>query len=186
MSDTQSNNPLSRNYRNHKIDFNPDDLKFHVSGPEFEQYKEHYCTFPSYDEAKAKIDSEVSATEKITIQNIVFEEHIVDQKGQILTITRIDRRTGDIANIDTQYFFPNVPWLRTTIQRATELKKEFTELETQLSKYRIHKSRYHSRIDADDYPRRIKSLQDEITNKRELAEQNDPAKNSNVVILNQE
>lgn len=191
MSDTKTPEKIEtalliRTFRNHTITFDPHDMKFHVSGPEFEQYKDTYCTFSSFAEAQAKITAEVSEAEKLALQNIVFEQRVVDENGQIHTITRIDRRSGDVAGIDTRYLFPNVMWLRLSIQKANALKREYNALENTIFQYRISKSRYHARIDAEDYPRRIKSLADEITKKTELAQANDPANSSNVTVLKTE
>lgn len=74
-------NPLSRNYRGHKIEFSPSDLKFHVTGPEFDIYKAEYCIFPSFDEARVKVDHEVEGAEKLKAQNIKFKETVLDSNG---------------------------------------------------------------------------------------------------------
>lgn len=179
-------NQLVRTYRNHTITFDPSDMRFHVSGPEFEQYKEIYCTFPSFEDTKTRIDIEVNAAEKIALQNLQFEHRVVDEHGKIITITRIDRRSGDVSGVDTKYLFPNIMWLRLAIEKATALKQEYNALEDSITQYRIAKSRSYNRIDAEEYSRRIKSLQDEITKKTELAQANDPATSSNVVNLKSE
>jgi hypothetical protein len=172
---TDETNPLSRTYHNHKIEFHPSDLKFHVSGPEFEHFKESYCTFPSFDEARSQIDKLVDDAAKFKAQNSKFEARVCDEHGNLTTITGINRSTGRIQGVDTRYIYPDVEWVVTDLRRYDVLWTELKQIENRISPLRINTGQTSSRIAADDYPRRLEALSKSLNEKLELAKQQTPA-----------
>jgi hypothetical protein len=166
---------LHRDYKAHKIEFSPTDLKFHVSGPEFDMYKAEYCTFASFDEARAKIDTETEAAVRLKAKNLKFSETIVTEDGEVKTITGINRGTATISGIETRYVYPNVEWIIASVRRYRQLIKEQETIHETLRGLQIASSRGYGRIDASDYPEKLLSLSKMINEKRELALANPPA-----------
>lgn len=169
---TQTPEPSSifRTYLNHKIELTST-LEFRVSGPQFEHLKDHYCTFPSLNEAKIKIDDEVNAAIKIRAQNIKFKETILTETGEPKTITGISRVTGRLngTEINERYVFPNLPNIRELLVKKDKLSRELDTLDDRLRKFQIYIQRTHRRIDPHRYAEFIENLQTEINQKRELA-----------------
>lgn len=168
-------NPLARQYRGHEISVSLSDLKFHITGPEFDQYKAEFCTFNSFDEARAKIDTEVEGAQKLRAQNLKFRETVLDKFGIAHLILSINRGTGKITGLDGDYVYPNVTWVAEDLKRAREIRLELNTIENRISPLKIQISRGYGRIDVGDYPERLESLSRTINEKLELANQSIPA-----------
>lgn len=180
MSDEPSST-LSRDYRGHKITFAPSDLKFHVTGPDFDMYKPEFCTFDSFDFARIRIDTEVEAAQRLKAKNLKFEETVVTEDGEVKVITGINRGTAVIKDIETRYVYPNVEWVVKATQRLKQLNKEKEALEESLRSLRIPSSRGYGRINASDYADKLLSLSTSINEKRELALTSAPADTADVI-----
>jgi hypothetical protein len=161
---------LYRNYRGHKIELSSVDFKFHITGPDFEQYKAEYTTFPSFDEARARIDTEVDGNEKLRAKNLVFREIVLDETGQKVEITGINRATGDLK-VEGRYVYPSVGWVQTDLQRSFQLKKELKTIQVRLEPLRVTVSRSYSRISAEEYPEKIEQLKKALDENKAAAQQ---------------
>lgn len=166
-----SNNPLERNYRNHTIVFNPSNMMFDVSGPEFEAYKTEYCRFASYEEATVKIDSEIKKSNELRLKRIDFSVSILTEAGEPVTITDINRGNAEIRGVTGRYIYPNVPGLRAKLILLQRLRKEMNELSDLLEPLRIATSRGYGRIDQEDYPHKLLQLKTVIDEKTKLAQE---------------
>lgn len=164
--ESKTSNLVSRTYRGHTIEFHPPDLRFHVLGPEF---KSKSLSFPSFDEARAKVDIEVDSTERVRAKNIKFSETILTEDGERQEITAIDRRDAILKGVSGKYVYPNLDVVASVLARKSELQKELNKLNRFLETIHIATVRGYSRIDPEDYPKKIKALQTEINEKTELA-----------------
>ena len=160
---TDETSTLSRNYRQHKIEFSPADLKFHVTGPEFEKLKETCCIFPSFDEAKISIDKAADA------KNFKFNATVIDEDGSQQTITGISRTTGSIVGATGRSVYPNLDWIATDLQRRTQIQEEMNQIDKKLHGLDVSIQRAYGRIDADEYPRKLDALTISLNEKLELA-----------------
>jgi hypothetical protein len=173
MSDNTDNTititNLTREYNNHTITLSPNDLKFHVSGPEFEKLKPEYCTFPSFEDARAKIDTDVQAAQRLAAKNIKFNSSLLSEEGEIILITGINRNTSMINNDLGRSLYPNVSWLQNDLLRKKEIKKELNQIEERISKFAISNQRGYGRMSADEYPLKLVKLQETINEQTERA-----------------
>lgn len=176
MSDKEST-PLYREYRRHKIEFSLSDLKFHVTGPEFEKLKTEYCIFPSFDEARVRIDKEADDSLRMKAKNLQFDETVLTENGDEATITKINRNDGNINGIEGHFIYPNIPWVAAALKRKIALRAELNEIESRISDLNISISRSYGRISADEYLKKVEYLLEAISKKREQALQNVPANN---------
>lgn len=167
MAETETKDPNIREYHNHKIHLNEQNWEFTVTGPEFDN--QEYCiAFDSYKAARVEIDKRVSDTTRLKARNIKLNLILLDEKGETVNVTRINRRTGEI-DCDTRYLYPNVPWVREALRRWELGRAEARQIEDSVRSLRIERSRSYSHIDTDHYERYIEDLHKSVAEKTKLA-----------------
>ena len=173
MTENQRPEPSSRQFRGHTITLNPASWTFTVTGPEFdEDFKlGRTITFSSFSDAQTEISRRVSETEKLQARNLKFEWPVLDQHGNLHTITRIDRRSGDLPNIDGRYVYPYAKWVEQALKRHRDLLTEAEDIRKSLANLQISTARSYSRIEADDYFRKVEALKKEIAEKIAAAQE---------------
>lgn len=169
MPDDREITKFSRSFRNHTITFDATDMRFHVSGPEFEQYKEEYCRFDSFALAQEKITNEIEANNRLRAKNIKLQEVVYDQHGNLKTITAIHRGTGNIQGIEGRVIYPNVEWIGESLKSHARLRKALNEIDDQVEKFAITVQRGYGKLSAEDYPSKILQLQDHLKKGAEAA-----------------
>ena len=158
----ETNPTLSREYRGHHITFAPGDLKFHITD---------FCS--SFIEVEDAI--------KARAKNVVLDEIVLNESGERIRITAINRQTGQIKEVNDKYIYPNLTWVADALKRMNHLNTEAKELYNLLSSLQISSQRVHGRISTDDYGLRVDRLRQTINEKLELAKQNDPVKSDSNV-----
>ncbi len=143
-------------YLGHEITLQPN-WTFSVIGPEFEETNKRYAIqFKSLEDARAEIDKRISDTQKLRLKNIKLDLKLLSDRGEIVEVTKIDRREGNISAGSDLY--PNVPWVSEALKRLNVLRNETNTIEDSLRKIKISHRRGYGRIDADDYPRKVEEL----------------------------
>lgn len=173
MTEDQRPEPSSRQFRGHTITLNPTSWTFTVTGPEFDDDAKlgRTITFSSFSDAQTEISRRVSDTEKLQARGLKFEWPVLDQNGNLHTITRIDRRTGDIPNIDGRYIYPYVKWVEQALKRQRDLLTEAGDIRKSLTDLEISVRRSFGRIDAETYFRKVEALKREIAEKIAAAQE---------------
>lgn len=152
--------PTSRAFMRHTIDLQPD-WTFKVSGPEFDADEKRYSlTFKSYEAAKAEITKRVEDAEKLRAKSITLNLRAYDMNGNSIQVEKINRTTGSCA--PGEYIYPQVPWVREALHRRQRLHEEFKALNKSLDEVQVRTSRSFSRIDVDDYGRKVDALREEF------------------------
>lgn len=171
-TDTQATAPatptinLAHPFNGHVITVDPRTWTFTASGPEFEGTASAYTmTFSSFEAAKAEINKRVDESARIRAKNITLEARVLDERGERVTITRINRANGEVIGLSTRRFYPDVRWIFNALADLKRLRSEVVVIEKNLKDVQLDRSRTYGRIDAEDYGRKIDALQKEIEEK---------------------
>lgn len=165
MSDNP--NPNTKPYRNHEIHFEPN-WEFRVTGPEFDESK-YAIRFASYKAAREEIDKRVDDTERLRARNIKLYVCVLNDHGDPLTITSINRVSGEIREA-TSDIYPNVSWIAVALKRKSELTNELRDINSGIERTKINfKRSLFGRIEAERYAHHIDELKKEIDEKTTLA-----------------
>lgn len=164
-------------YRGFEISLDTKDWQFWIEG-EFpsvdikgDQWDGQH--FESLKAAKAAIDKHYDAEGKVEAKKITIALKVVDNNGEPMTITGLNRATGkpkvearpasNSPTYDGDYVYPDVPWIAAAVKRLLALQKEAATLSNQLHKYRVRVgASYDRQIAAERYVGRIKRLQEEL------------------------
>ncbi len=175
MSDQTPSVPVSpgpvlhREYRGHRIEFQPTSLKFFVTGPEFESFSLGARTFASFDESRARIDHEVEDAQALRAKKVKLNAEVYDESGELHSVTRINRTSGLIHDLSGRSCYPNVPWIGEALQRRRALRTELNALEDSLSEVSVSVQRAYGRISADEYPGYAARLEADLTAAKDKA-----------------
>jgi hypothetical protein len=130
--------------------------KFSVSGPEFEDDKKRgrETLFASFEDARNEIEKRVTDSAKIRAQGVTLSCPIITSDGKRLTITRIDRRTGEVPDISDSECYPDVPWVFDALHRRKMLYDEIETITSSLRAVRVSTGR----IGVEEYPVKVAAL----------------------------
>ena len=124
--------------------------KFTVKGPEFDAAR-YEVAFQSYEAAIEEVKKRVDTTQKIKAQNIHIDVQVVDAKGNLHKLDRINRNTGDLVGPDTRYVYPDHPWVIAQLQKKALLEGQLREVNDHLEQVAITTHRSYGKIAAEDY-----------------------------------
>lgn len=141
--------PAERTFMGHTITL-AQNWKFTVKGPEFDQAR-YEVAFQSFEAAMEEIKKRVDTTQKIKAQNIHIDVQVVDAKGKVHKLDRINRNTGDLIGPDTRYVYPDHPWVIAQLQKKTQLEGQLREVNDQLEQVAISTHRSYGKIAAEEY-----------------------------------
>lgn len=175
----------TKTYMNHAIEVRPD-FRFQVSGPEFgdDNRRLHERLFDSYAGATAEIERRVEASAKADLGNIRLNLVLLNEAGEPIQVTRINRMTGRLNGFNdlNKQAYPNVAWVREALVRVNRLRNEVREIDKRLAELQlpVDRSSWGGRIEAAEYAHRVKQLESQVaeaTQKaREMQEPSEVAK----------
>lgn len=151
--------PLTRTFMGHTVTLTAN-WKFTVKGPEFDAAR-YEVAFQSYEAAVEEIKKRVDTTAKIKAQNIHIDVQVVDAKGAVHKLDRINRTTGDVVGPQGRYVYPNHPWVTTQLTKKTQLEEQLREVTKLLEEIAITTHRSYGRIAAEDYVGSVHTFQKE-------------------------
>lgn len=166
--------PITRTYMRHTVELQPD-WTFKAIGPEFDETR-YAITFKSFTDACTEIEKRVSDSNKIAASKIQLDILALDDTGNLVKITKINRREGDIE-CD---IYPNVQRVRHALAERNRLVAALKEQNDFLNTVKVKKSRCYRRIEVESYPFHVKELIDAFEKATALA------KSENVVELKKE
>lgn len=161
----------TKEYMGHTITLT-DNWKFTVEGPEFDKTALRYkVTFESYEAACEEIKTRINDTSRVETLNLRLDVQVVDEKGSIIRLERINRSSGKVAGVDTRYVYPNFSWIRLAVTKLNTLRKEVEEIDKRLNVVRMDTHRSYSRISANGYAAAMSSFLKEYEEKVKKAEE---------------
>ena len=162
---------LVETYHDHTIHLTSS-FRFEVEGPYFRNDQPRIRTFDALTDAKAEISKRHTDRIKEDAMAMKIKLDLITDKGEHITVTRINRTTSDIGGKEAQGYkvlYPDVPGMLFRLTHRAELKKALDLLDEDLKKCQVKVSRHWGQIDLETLPHLNKELQAEYDAAKEAA-----------------